>query len=261
MSTANMQYRLLALDIDGTLVPEHTNSISPKVLEAIQKAKKHLVVSLVSARARADQQIIIDALGLGAGYHVLENGTKVLNPNGEIEYCLYLPYKDVLIIQKIAKPLCDSIGFCVDGKWLQKHPDTTEDVVTTLSIIAKRKNAEQIATMIKNNKFEYSITVGNHWSDTTLAVVLLSHKNASKGGGLRYLQKVLHIQPEETIAIGDGASDVPMLQQAGLKVAMGNGEAALKKVATVVTAAVFEDGVAKIIEEYVVAPTEHSQVE
>jgi len=53
-----MKYKLLALDIDGTLVKEHTNEVSQVVRDAITAAKEKVVVALVSARARADQQII-----------------------------------------------------------------------------------------------------------------------------------------------------------------------------------------------------------
>jgi HAD superfamily hydrolase (TIGR01484 family) len=246
-----MKYKLLALDIDGTLVPEHTNDISEKVKQAINQAKEKMTVALVSARARADQQIIIDALGLKNRYHVIENGTKVLNPQGEIEYTLYLPHDEVAQIQNIAGSLCESIGFCIDGKWLQTHPETEEDIVTTLSLIAPRELAEQIPTLIAKEKLTYSITVGNHWSDSNLAVVLISHKDASKGGGLRYLQKILGITPDETIAVGDGASDVPMMQHAAVKVAMGNAEDKLKLVVTDIVSSVTDDGVTDVVNKYI----------
>jgi len=195
--------------------------------------------------------IIINALGLDNRYHVIENGTKVLNPQGNIEHTLFLPHQEVIQIQDLAESLCESIGYCIDGKWLQAHPETTEDVVTTLSLIAEREMAEKIPGLIADKQLDYSITVGNHWSDSKLAVVLVSHKNASKGGGLLYLQKVLGIKPEETIAVGDGASDVPMMDHAELKVAMGNAEDKLKKVATLVVSSVSEDGVAEVINNYI----------
>ena len=80
-----MKYKLLALDIDGTVVKEHTNTPSLAVVKAIQQAKKKISISLVSARAWKEHKIIVDLLGLENSYHVLENGTKVINPQGKLE--------------------------------------------------------------------------------------------------------------------------------------------------------------------------------
>ena len=65
-----MKYKLLALDIDGTIVKEHTNEISTTVLNAIQAAKEKITIALVSARAKNDQEIIVKLLGLENHYHV-----------------------------------------------------------------------------------------------------------------------------------------------------------------------------------------------
>lgn len=79
-----MKYKLLALDIDGTVVKEHTNTPTPKVIDAIRKANAKVHVTMVSARAWKDQKIIIDLLHLKDFYHVVENGTKVINPLGKL---------------------------------------------------------------------------------------------------------------------------------------------------------------------------------
>lgn len=72
-----------------------------------------------------------------------------------------------------------------------------------------------------------------------------------KGEALRYLAKQLELRPEETMAIGDGSSDLPLLQAAGLGVAMGNAADVLKGAADFVTATCEEDGVGLAIEKYV----------
>lgn len=246
-----MRYRLLALDIDGTLVREHTNDVSPVVIDALKKAQEKVTVVLVSARARKDQQIVMDLLNLNPGYHVIENGTRVINSDGELEYTKYLPFSEIQAIQNLTQTLCQSIGYCVDGAWLPQHPESIEDSVTTLSLIASSDVAETIPELLKQLTQTYSVTVGNHWSDASLSVVLISHKDASKGGGLRYVQQKLGISPEETIAVGDGASDVPMMQYAALKIAMGNAESKLKKIATHTVAPVAEDGVVEVINTFI----------
>lgn len=246
-----MPYKLLALDIDGTLVKEHTNTVSSAVIDSIKQAQEKVVVVLVSARARADQQIIIDALELNQQFHVIENGTKVINTSGELEYTKFIPTQEVQAIRELTQDICKSVGYCIDGAWLQELPCSTDDCVTTISLIAEKDLAETMPALLDQLPQTYCVTVGNHWSDFTLSVVLISHKDASKGGGLRYVQQKLGISPEETIAVGDGASDVPMMQYAGLKIAMGNAEDKLKKVADHVVAPVSEDGVVDVINRFI----------
>jgi HAD superfamily hydrolase (TIGR01484 family) len=248
-----MKYKLLALDIDGTLVPEHTNELSEPLKNAIREIKDDIAIAIVSARARKDQQLIIDALGLHGRYHVSENGTRVIRPDGDLEYTLYLPFAEVQEIKKRTEKLCESIGYCVEGNWLQAHPETADDCITTLSLIPPKENAQKISDLIHSLPTKYAITVANHWSDQKLAVILISHKDASKGGGLRAIQKILNITPEETIAVGDGASDVPMMEYAAVKVAMGNAEDKLKTVATHIVSPVTEDGVVEVIRRFILS--------
>ena len=53
------------------------------------------------------------------------------------------------------------------------------------------------------------------------------------------------------MAIGDGPNDAPLLREAGLAIAMGNANAALKELADAVVASVDEDGFAEAVERYV----------
>ena len=72
-----------------------------------------------------------------------------------------------------------------------------------------------------------------------------------KGEAFRYLLSHLGISPEETLAMGDGGSDLPLLQAAGIAVAMGNGTPEVKAVADFVTTTCDEDGVALALERLV----------
>lgn len=116
-----MNYKLLAVDIDGTVVKEHTNTPTKRVIDAIRKANEKINISLLSARAWKDQQIIMDLLNLKGFYHVLENGTKVINPLGELEYNKHIPAREVQQIIDTTVDLFDDIGFCIDSRWINKY--------------------------------------------------------------------------------------------------------------------------------------------
>jgi hydroxymethylpyrimidine pyrophosphatase-like HAD family hydrolase len=59
--------------------------------------------------------------------------------------------------------------------------------------------------------------------------------------------------PEEVMAIGDEENDLPMVEYAGMGVAMDNAVDAVKEVANYITSSNEEDGVAEVIEKFVLA--------
>lgn len=73
----------------------------------------------------------------------------------------------------------------------------------------------------------------------------------SKGRALETLARRLGIAREEVIAIGDHHNDVPMLEWAGLGLAMGNAPVEVQRVADAVLPPVDEDGVAWAIGTYI----------
>lgn len=77
---------------------------------------------------------------------------------------------------------------------------------------------------------------------------------ASKGEGVSWLLDRLGVDPAACLALGDGENDVEMLQLCGLGVAMGNAGPPALAVADAVTATNNEDGVARAVERFVLAP-------
>lgn len=78
----------------------------------------------------------------------------------------------------------------------------------------------------------------------------ISPLGTTKGEGLRKLSAVTGIPLEEMIAVGDEGNDLDMIRTVGLGVAMGNGLACVKQAADLVTADCDHDGVAQVIEQY-----------
>lgn len=77
-------------------------------------------------------------------------------------------------------------------------------------------------------------------------------KNANKWIAIKELiTRIGGIEDSEVMAIGDNFNDVSMLKNAGLGVAMNNGASVAKEVARVVAPSNDEDGVALILERYI----------
>ena len=65
------------------------------------------------------------------------------------------------------------------------------------------------------------------------------------------LGQLFNIRQEEMIAVGDGLNDLPMIEYAGLGVAMENAQAQVKTRARYITSSNEEDGVGKVLEKFV----------
>ena len=84
-------------------------------------------------------------------------------------------------------------------------------------------------------------------SNSNLEVV---SNEADKGTGTLILAERLNIKPQNIMALGDQLNDLPMLQCAGLKVAMGNAEEPLKRIADYIAPDNTQDGAAKAIRKF-----------
>jgi len=72
-----------------------------------------------------------------------------------------------------------------------------------------------------------------------------------KGCGLAWLANYYHIPADQVLAVGDNDNDVPMLQWAGLGVAVGNASPMARAAADWIAPSVAEDGAAVALEKYI----------
>lgn len=92
---------------------------------------------------------------------------------------------------------------------------------------------------------------GVHMTKSKANFLEFLHPEGTKGHALRFLAAHFGIPMEETIAIGDAWNDREMIEAAGLGVAMANGVPALREIADYVTLGNNEDGVAHVLEKFV----------
>jgi hydroxymethylpyrimidine pyrophosphatase-like HAD family hydrolase len=118
-------------------------------------------------------------------------------------------------------PIC-KINFYVT------NPGTREEIVTALQ-------AKHLPVVYETG------VAGN--------IEMVSDKSG-KGAGLLELARYLNVPREQVIAVGDNYNDETMLKAAGLAVAMGNAVPAIKALAHEITADNAHDGVAEVIERY-----------
>ena len=68
--------------------------------------------------------------------------------------------------------------------------------------------------------------------------------------------RLLGVEPEEMMAVGDSPNDMAMLSVCGLPVAVGNALDEVKAIARYIAPTNHEDGVADAVERFVLGETE-----
>lgn len=101
------------------------------------------------------------------------------------------------------------------------------------------ENWKKAAELLKNLPLDYASGIPNNFEISPLGV--------NKGMGLEKLCEVTGISLSQTIAVGDEGNDLAMIRAAGLGVAMGNATDAVLEACDAMTADCDHDGVAEVI--------------
>lgn len=75
----------------------------------------------------------------------------------------------------------------------------------------------------------------------------IANANVHKGTTVAYLQQLLNVTPEETMAFGDGYNDIELMERAVYSFAVRNAVPELKDTANFITRSNEEDAVMKTI--------------
>lgn len=249
-----MKYKALFLDLDGTTVPSKLDGMpSEKVREAIHQAKQKVFVCVATSRPLTFAKPVIDHLDI-SGLCSVNDSTQIYDPVKKmISEAIYLQPQDALQVYASLKTISEK--FMVNdgirerdyyGGTLPEHicvfavPDISEKRAD--SIIEEMSQFPEVAA----HKI-YSYTKNLFW-------VSLTHATATKLHAVVRIAELLGVRTEEMIGVGDGYNDYPLLSACGLKIAMGNAAQELKAIADFIAPSVDEDGVATVIEKFILSP-------
>jgi Cof subfamily protein (haloacid dehalogenase superfamily) len=260
-----MPFRLLAIDIDGTLLNSE-RLLSDKNQRAIEKAvAAGIQVVLASGRIAASVRQFSDQLGLGPAM-VCSNGAHVQGRKGEELLHINLGQAAVdasLEYAKVSSAHCSAytrneLYFLSESPWGEVYRKRVRAVqpiraapedVRCLPLLKLIFIDEPEAIAQHRFRLEQVLT-------PSIACLTESEPNylevlppdANKGRGLEVLSRSLGISQHETAAIGDYFNDLEMVQWAGLGAAIGNAEDSVKEAADLVVPSNDESGVAAFIE-------------
>lgn len=241
--------KLLFLDIDGTLLPNGAMTTNPEMISAVKQVAKQLQVTLCTGRALSEAAKIIELFGLEASYHILESGALLLSPGLEVLEKFVLTSQDAEKILTAAGATIDGLGLCCESEWVDEVSKLKIPEFSTLALHAKtRDKTKIILEATKDIQVHYHFAVGTHpWIEGG-EVILITPKGAGKGEGVKRVQKELAVSKAQSAGAGDMPNDLPMLEQVGIKFAMGNADESVKQVADYLLPSVEENGLLEAFE-------------
>lgn len=256
-----MKYKAIMLDIDGTVIPYQYDSMpSKRVREAITKAKEKIHICLVTGRSYYSTKKILKPLGLTDGYVVIDTGAFVIDiKTNEVIHKQIIEKKDVSHVIDVFEK--NKITFYIKTEEsLSRNDDNFPsykmgDDIGKVSMFYTYEDFSLEETHIIMNELarpHLNIYRTRHKNPEKYGLNI-THVNATKLRGIEIVAEKLNLKREEIIGVGDGYNDFPLLMASGLKVAMGNALPDLKAIADYVAPTVDKDGVADVIEKFILS--------
>ncbi len=264
------QYKMVCLDIDGTLLNSQ-NELTPATKDAIKKvSQKGVAVVLVSARPPSGIQFLIDELGIQSTLvcfsgSLIMDGSQVL-----LSHCL--PMRMIEEIDRHAREHDIHMSLYKGDEWFVQQIDYwahleaegthtsphTADFAGLFREWRERNTPpNKVLCMAEREKIDWlNRTLSELYpeeleiSPSKPTYLEIMPKNVSKPKAVEFLCQRYGVAREDVIAIGDNFNDLGMIIYAGLGIAMGNAPDAVKEQADDVTLSNDEDGVAAALREY-----------
>lgn len=269
-----MQYQLIAMDLDGTLNNDK-KQITEKTRSALMQAQQQGIrLVLASARPSPGLYRERDALRLQdhGGVLMSYNGGRIVDAaTGRV---LFETAMDIELTRQILRQLeklpvtpilddgkqfyvTDRHGFKVEYECKNNNMECTEvenlaDFLSFAPIKILMSVQPEILPQIQQRIAEFlpdSLTV----VQTAPFYLEIIPNTIDKGQGIRDICRTLGIFATAVIAFGDAENDIPMLQAAGMGVAMGNATEPVKAAADYITLSNNHDGIAAALEKFIFA--------
>jgi len=267
-NTEKALIKLIVFDLDDTLLNSNS-SISLRTYKAIQQVvAKGIKVTLATGRMYSSAIPFARSLGLSVPLISYNGALITYYPTGE--QLFHNPIK-----QEVAKQV---MQLCRERQW---HIQTYLNDVLYVREIDKRAElyadmtgatpipvGDQLYTLsgaptkmlviaepgeIEVIKEEFHTQLGNILciAESKPNYLEINDPAVNKGAALKFIAGRLNINSQEIMTFGNGINDIEMLRYSGWGVAVGNSPSVVKNIARLVTGSNDEEGVAEVIEKYV----------
>ncbi|MFP3154361.1 Cof-type HAD-IIB family hydrolase [Lachnospiraceae bacterium ZAX-1] len=269
--------KLIALDLDGTLLMDDHVTVSESNIKAITlAAQKGIIITIASGRTFATMRKVFEQLPV-ARFAVFSNGASAVEVESG-KFVIENRYISAEDSAKIYDAICDyratyqvykekdvytdvnqvedfhnAIRLLAFSEFLIRNTiiESTSKMASICKSKVEKYNIEYIAPefkiqMKKRLDALHSLAITSSYAEN---MEIFSNRT-NKGDALKRLCEKQSILPSEVMAFGDSGNDIEMLKWAGLSYAMENANAAVKAAAKQITDSNVEDGVGKAISAY-----------
>ena len=256
--------RLIAMDMDGTLLADDGKGILPEDAQALRLAHEAGIhLALCSGRVPDDMSFY--ARDMDLPMHILAlNGTCILDkPMGQIVRSQYIPEYAARGIFRLLQGKPVAYAMFGDHDLIVSPPSMSRqelEIIFGSNILREgtrtvihcgsegageciRRGMNKMMIFTENDpqplqeirshmeKFFPSVEVSSSWVNN----LEVNPLGVNKGSALSALAQMLDIPMTQVMAIGDNDNDIPMLSAAGIGVAMGNATPAARAAADYLT--------------------------
>ena len=260
-----MKYKLIAMDLDGTLNNDEKQITEITRAALMDAQKRGIRLALASARPSPGLYRERDALRLQDydGILMSYNGGRIVDAaTGRTLFETSMPLEETRDVLRrleelpVTPILDDGVQFYVTDRsaymvdyecWNNRMECTeVENLADFISFAPVKILMSVQPEILADVQAKIAAFLPEDLTVVQTAAFYLEviPKVINKGQGIRDICRTLGISPEEVIAFGDAANDIPMLQAAGVGVAMGNAAVEVRAAADQVTLSNNEDGIA-----------------
>ncbi|HEB30310.1 MAG TPA: HAD family phosphatase [Spirochaetes bacterium] len=271
-----MKYKLLALDLDGTLLSDN-GEISPENLSSIEKASKagtKVIISTGRSYTSAKKfiyQVNSPDPAITYTVAVIQNHEKIIRRitiDNELTGSLLKTFKDMgyypIIYLTDDNKYFENLGDFKDGflkfsagtesnlKKINNLYDRSWDEVIRISVAAGEADIPILHSTLRKKYGRAIKTVDTYFSCWNFYLFEILDKSCSKSIALDFICSMYGIDSSEVITVGDNNNDLDMIRWAGLGAVMKNGLADVLIEADYITEkSNNENGVSEVIEKFI----------
>lgn len=249
-----MQYKALLSDVDGTLILNKRDGLpSQRVREAIAKAQKIIHIGVATSRPLFFMRDIFDTLPL-SGPCVVSGGTQIYDATTKkVVMSTPIEVNDFWAVVDVIEPHFDRLQVNEGHQELPltRHYKPHENSLGIFIQGITPELGEMLIDKVSNIPGVVAHKLMSH--DPGKMDIDVTNAKATKQHGVLQVAEILGIDTKQIIGIGDGYNDFPLLMACGFRVAMGNAIDDLKAIADYIAPTVEEDGLAHVIEKFVLS--------
>lgn len=241
-------YKLLALDLDGTLLNGQGEISAENKLWVRRAAEAGVTVCASTGRGFPTALPIVEELGLDTPMITVNGGEIWLKPH-QLHRRRTMTSDQIVQLHRLTERYPDLWYWGYSTERIYNKERWTEDPLAHEWL--KFGYHTEDPSIIEQLLAEIHTWDNLEITNSALTNIEINAAGVTKAAALEEVCQLLGFEMSEVVAVGDSLNDIAAIRAAGLGVAMGNAQDAVKEAADVVTGHHDHDGVAELIQNYV----------